>query len=52
MADLATLVEVMPPRPTLVERKVKKRTSKAGIVLFLLAVAGGLGYIGVHVARD
>ena len=52
MADLATLVEVLPARPSLVERKTKKRTSKAGLALFLLALAGGLGYIGVHVARD
>jgi hypothetical protein len=52
MADLATLVEALPPRPTLVERKKKKRTSRAGIALFLLALAGGLAYIGFHVARD
>jgi PiT family inorganic phosphate transporter len=52
MADLATLVEALPPRPTLVERRKKKRTSNAGIALFLLALAGGLGYIGFHVARD
>ena len=52
MADLATLVEVMPARPALVERKTKKRTSKSGIAVFLLALAGGLGYIGFHVARD
>ncbi|HXR40341.1 MAG TPA: inorganic phosphate transporter [Terracidiphilus sp.] len=52
MADLATLVEVMPARPTLVERKMKKRSSRTGVLLFLSALVGGLGYIGVHVARD
>jgi PiT family inorganic phosphate transporter len=52
MADLATLVEALPARPTLVERRPKKRTSRAGIALFLLVLAGGLGYIGFHVARD
>ncbi len=52
MADLATLVEVMPARPTLVDRRMKKRSSRAGILLFLCALAGGLGYIGFHVARD
>jgi PiT family inorganic phosphate transporter len=52
MADLATLVEVLPARPTLVDRRKKKRSSRAGILLFLFALVGGLGYIGVHVARD
>ncbi len=52
MADLATLVEVMPARPTLVDRRMKKQSSRAGILLFLLAFVGGLGYIGFHVARD
>ncbi len=52
MADLATLVEVLPARPTLVDRRMKKRSSRAGILFFLLAFVGGLGYIGIHVARD
>jgi len=42
----------MPARPTLVERKMKKRSSRTGILLFLVALLGGLGYIGFHVARD
>jgi PiT family inorganic phosphate transporter len=52
MADLATLVEAIPSRPTLLERRTKKRSSKAGIAVFLIALLGGMGYIGVHVARD
>ena len=52
MADLATLIEAIPSRPTLLERRPKKRSSKAGIAVFLIALLGGMGYIGVHVARD
>jgi len=52
MADLATLVEAIPSRPSLVERRTTKRSSRAGIVAFLVAFMGGLGYIGFHVARD
>jgi PiT family inorganic phosphate transporter len=52
MADLATLVEAIPSRPTLLERMTKKRSSKAGIAVFLIALLGAMGYIGFHVARD
>jgi len=52
MADLATLIEAIPSRPTLLERRTKKRSSKAGIAVFLIALLGGMGYIGIHVARD
>jgi len=52
MADLATLVEAIPSRPSFVERRTTKRSSRAGIVAFLVAFMGGLGYIGFHVARD
>ena len=52
MADLATLVEAIPPRSSLLDRRIKKRSSRAGIVVFLLALLGGLGYIGIHVAKD
>jgi PiT family inorganic phosphate transporter len=52
MADLATLIEAIPSRPTLLERRTKRRSSKAGIAVFLIALLGGMGYIGVHVARD
>ena len=52
MADLATVVEVMPAGKSLLDRKMKKSSSRAGIVAFLLALSGGLGYIAFHVARD
>ena len=42
----------MPSGKSLLDRTAKKSTSKAGIVAFLLALAGGLGYIAFHVARD
>jgi PiT family inorganic phosphate transporter len=51
MADLATLVEPMPVGTSLLDRKMKK-SSKASVAFFLLALAGGLGYIGFHVASD
>jgi PiT family inorganic phosphate transporter len=52
MADLATLVEPVPQVATLLDRKIKPRTSRRGIALFLLALAGGLGYIVFHVSKD
>jgi PiT family inorganic phosphate transporter len=52
MADLATVVEVMPSGKTLQDRRTKKSSSRAGIIAFLLALAGALGYIAFHVARD
>ena len=52
MADLATLVEAMPARPSLLDRKMKKRSSKTSIAVFLLALTGGVGYIAFHVASD
>jgi PiT family inorganic phosphate transporter len=52
MADLATLVEPMPVGTSLLDRKMTKSSSKASIAFFLLALAGGLGYIGFHVASD
>ena len=52
MADLATVVEVMPSGKALRDRRTKKSSSRAGIIAFLLALASGLGYIAFHVARD
>jgi PiT family inorganic phosphate transporter len=52
MADLATLVEVMPARASVVDRKLQKSSSRGGLILFLFALLGGLGYIGFHVAMD
>jgi PiT family inorganic phosphate transporter len=52
MADLATVVEVMPSGKSLLDRSTKKSSSRAGVIAFLLALAGGVGYIAFHVARD
>jgi inorganic phosphate transporter, PiT family len=52
MADLATVVEVMPAGKTLLDRKMKKSQSPKGLVAFLIAMAGALAYIAFHVARD
>jgi len=52
MADLATVVEVMPSGQSLLDRRTKKTSSRAGIIAFLLALAGGLAYIAFHVSKD
>ena len=52
MADLATAVQVIPATPTLIEHKFNRRSSPAGRWVFALVVLCGLGYIGVHVAKD
>ena len=53
MADLATLVEIMPAHtPTLDRKAVKRSTSRLGIAAFLTALVAGLGFIGFHVAKD
>src|ERR1035438_8552043 len=52
MADLATLVEVMPARASAVDRKLRQSSSRFGLMLFVFALLGGLAYIGFHVAKD
>jgi PiT family inorganic phosphate transporter len=52
MADLATVVEVMPQGKTLLDRKMKKSQSRKGLAVFLLATAGALAYIAFNVAKD
>src|SRR5665213_618334 len=52
MADLATLAEPIPRGPQLVDRKMKARPSRRGVLLFMAALVAGLGYIAVHVSRD
>ena len=52
MADLATLVEGLPASASLLDHKQKRSSSRAGIVVFVLALLGGLGYIGVHLSKD
>jgi PiT family inorganic phosphate transporter len=40
------------PRPSLLDRKIKHRPSKTGILAFLSALAAGVVYIVFHVAHD
>jgi PiT family inorganic phosphate transporter len=52
MADLATTVNAMPSGVSLLDRKLAKTPSRAGMAIFLLALSAGLCYIAFHVARD
>ncbi len=52
MADLATIVEVMPAGKTLLDSKIKKSPGRSGVLAFILALAVGLTYITVQVAKD
>src|SRR6202142_4245380 len=52
MAGLATAVEIIQESPSRAGHMFKKPASRASIVLFLLALLGGLAYIGFHVTRD
>ncbi len=56
MADLATAVHVIPssscPPASQLDRRSTSRSSRAGVWIFLLALAAGLGYIGIHIVRD
>ena len=52
MADLATVVHVLPAPSDRFERERKGAENRVGAWLFALALLSGLGYIGVHLARD
>src|ERR1039457_1174586 len=52
MADLATTVHAMPSGRSLLDSKLTNTHGRAGIAVFLLALASGLCYIAYHVASD
>ena len=52
MADLATVVHVIPSHPTLVERRSKRASSRAGAWIFGAAVLSAVSYICFHIAKD
>ncbi len=52
MADLATTVQAMPSGRSLLDGKLRRTPSRAGLAMFVLAVAAGLCYIAFHLARD
>ena len=52
MADLATTVESLPHGGSLLDKKMKKSSAWISGGVVAIALLGGLGYIGVHVAQD
>jgi inorganic phosphate transporter, PiT family len=52
MSDLATTVETAPAGGSLLDRKMKKSPAWISTVVVLVALVGGLAYIGIHVAGD
>jgi PiT family inorganic phosphate transporter len=52
MAELAAAVEVLPSKGSQLDNKLSRKHGRAGIAVFLMALAGGLCYIAVHVASD
>jgi PiT family inorganic phosphate transporter len=52
MADLATTVDGKPAGGSLLDRKMKKSPAWISTVVVLVALIGGLSYIGFHVAGD
>jgi PiT family inorganic phosphate transporter len=52
MADLATTVEALPAGVSLLDRKMKKSSAWISGSVVLVALIGGLAYIGFHIAQD
>jgi len=52
MSDLATSVEVLPAGASLLDQKMKKPSAWISGAVVLVALLGGLGYIGFHIAQD
>ncbi|HVU44853.1 MAG TPA: inorganic phosphate transporter [Terracidiphilus sp.] len=52
MADIATTVGTVPSGASLLDRKMKKSPAWISTVIVLVALLGGLGYVGVHIAGD
>jgi PiT family inorganic phosphate transporter len=52
MADLATTVESLPAGASLLDKKMKKTSAWVSGSVVLVALVGGLGYIGFHIAQD
>jgi len=52
VADLATLTRPVPPMPVRVPARSRFQATRGGWAVFGVALAGGLGYIGVHLFHD
>jgi hypothetical protein len=53
MADIATTVPSAPPAgASLLDHKMKKSPAWISTVVVLIALVGGLGYVGFHISQD
>ncbi|HUH63145.1 MAG TPA: inorganic phosphate transporter [Terracidiphilus sp.] len=52
MSDLATTVETLPQGTSLLDKKMKKSSAWVSGAVILVALLGGLGYIGFHIFGD
>src|ERR1039457_3880024 len=52
MAGLATAVEIMAANASILARKMKKTSARVSTAVVLLALLGGLGFIGFHISQD
>ncbi|MGA2807895.1 MAG: inorganic phosphate transporter [Terracidiphilus sp.] len=52
MADLATTAGALPDGASLLDRKMKKTSARVSGAVVLVALLGGLGFIGIHIAQD
>jgi PiT family inorganic phosphate transporter len=52
MADMATTVDALPAGASLLDKKMNNISSRVSLAVILVALLGGLGYIGFHIAQD
>ena len=52
MADMATTAGALPDGASLLDRKMKKTSARVSGAVVLVALLGGLGFIGIHIAQD
>jgi PiT family inorganic phosphate transporter len=52
MSDLAAIADALPRGQSLLDRKMKKTHASVSGAMVAVALLGGLGYIGFHVAQD
>jgi PiT family inorganic phosphate transporter len=52
MADLATTVDALPAGASILDKKMNNISSRVSLAVILVALLGGLGYIGFHIAQD
>jgi PiT family inorganic phosphate transporter len=52
MSDFATTAGAAPQGGSLLDKKMKKSPAWLSVVIILIALVGGLGYVGFHIAGD